>query len=350
MGSTKIQTRNYNNKALSVKESMESPHSYTISLKDYLSSMENSFTDFLSFNSQLKQLCQILSLPLRSLLSVIVISRLLVSKFPNFPNVKEIRTNFLKIKDLILASDMKNFTEVHAETLDLVGIVRDFIQRTIGEKLSPGCVLTILTCAELFKRIQFIPLELVISAANNCFLQGLEGNNSLPSVFSLFNSQTAPFLPRYLHKEFTLVLDLDETLGHFSNGTFLLRPGVQNFIQVMSLHFELVLFTAASMDYADWAMQTVDPFGLVMLRLYRHHTSDNFVKDLNLLGRDLNKTVIIDNFSKSFEKQPDNGIEITSWIGDENDTRLIDMIEPLCSLLGSRGKSLKQNLINLKLS
>lgn len=47
-----------------------------------------------------------------------------------------------------------------------------------------------------------------------------------------------------------------------------------------------------------------------------------FVKDLATLGRDLRKTVIVDNIRDNFERQPDNGIEILTWIGNPEDREL----------------------------
>jgi CTD small phosphatase-like protein 2 len=52
------------------------------------------------------------------------------------------------------------------------------------------------------------------------------------------------------------------------------------------------------------------------------------VKDLSLLGRDINKTIIIDNISDNFILQPDNGIFISTWYDDMRD-RFLDEITPL---------------------
>jgi len=52
------------------------------------------------------------------------------------------------------------------------------------------------------------------------------------------------------------------------------------------------------------------------------------VKDLSLLGRELTRTIIIDNISDNFIIQPDNGIFISTWYDDMKD-RYLDEITPL---------------------
>jgi CTD small phosphatase-like protein 2 len=69
----------------------------------------------------------------------------------------------------------------------------------------------------------------------------------------------APYLPGISPgKEFTLVLDLDETLVHYfesgSEGQFLVRPGCDRFLKQMNEYYEIVIFTAAMQDYADWVL------------------------------------------------------------------------------------------------
>ena len=156
-----------------------------------------------------------------------------------------------------------------------------------------------------------------------------------------------PFLPPLNNKsDFTLVLDLDETLVHYveseTDPKLLIRPGVQQFLKEMSEIYEVVIFTAAMQDYADWVLDQLDTSKWISHRLYRQHTSiENgvFIKDLSKLGRDLNKTIIVDNVAENFQKQPENGILIKSWYDDPNDDALYEL-GPLLKMI-ARKKSEK---------
>lgn len=59
--------------------------------------------------------------------------------------------------------------------------------------------------------------------------------------------------------------------------------------------------------------------------MYRNHLTyiDGVpIKDLSMLGRPLNKTIIVDNISTNYRLQPENGIQIRTWHDDDNDEAL----------------------------
>ena len=166
----------------------------------------------------------------------------------------------------------------------------------------------------------------------------------------------APYLDNpYPSKVYTLVLDLDETLVHYidtqSNGQYLPRPFVQEFIGEMNKYFELVIFTAAVKDYADWILDDLDKGGLIAARLYRDHTipaGNYFLKDLKVTGRDLSKVIIVDNVAENFQLQPENGILIKSWYDDQEDTALKELGDFLIKIPVNRIEDVRVYLQNYR--
>lgn len=149
-----------------------------------------------------------------------------------------------------------------------------------------------------------------------------------------------------------LVLDLDETLVHSSfqhtQCTFSLlldisgteyevyvkkRPFVDEFITECAKWFEVVVFTASMSDYANPVIDRIDQAGVIKHRLFRESCvlfdGQFYVKDLSRLGRKLEDCIIIDNSTLSYMFNPTNAIGCTSWLGDETDTELLDLLPVL---------------------
>ena len=164
------------------------------------------------------------------------------------------------------------------------------------------------------------------------------------------NKVKPPFLgpPNNPNKIFTLVLDLDETLVHYveeeSRAYVQVRPYTDHFLTEMGKYFEIVIFTAAAEDYADIVLNELDKNNAIDYKLYRKHTEQIngvFIKDLSKLGRDINKVVIIDNNKDNFSLQPENGLHICSFLGDQNDDELYLLCDDLMKIVKGNKKDLR---------
>ena len=152
-----------------------------------------------------------------------------------------------------------------------------------------------------------------------------------------------------------LILDLDETLVH-SDLDFLLkkkninydeilyfdsyeekniplpliiRPGLYEFLDYASENFDLVIFTASDQDYADTIINYIEKDKKYFkMRLYRNNClfiePGLYIKDLRIFDslRKMEDIIILDNSLFSFASQLNNGILITSFFDEKDDTFL----------------------------
>ena len=151
------------------------------------------------------------------------------------------------------------------------------------------------------------------------------------------------------NRDYCLVLDLDETLVHYfedeTESYVKVRKGTEKFIKELSKYCEICIFTASTKYYADIVIDGFDYHHLVDFRLYRQHTSASNginIKDLSKLGRNLEKIIIVDNIEENYQLQPNNGINISDFEGDENDNELEFLLEDLLEIVSKPGK----NIIN----
>ncbi|GMT13289.1 hypothetical protein PFISCL1PPCAC_4586 [Pristionchus fissidentatus] len=157
-----------------------------------------------------------------------------------------------------------------------------------------------------------------------------------------------PLQPRDVNRK-CLIIDLDETLVHSSfkpvkNPDFVIpveidgvvhqvyvlkRPYVDEFLARVGEKFECVLFTASLAKYADPVADLLDKRGVFRSRLFREACvfhKGNYIKDLARLGRDLNRTLIVDNSPTSYLFHPENAIPVQTWFDDPSDVELLDIL------------------------
>ena len=200
---------------------------------------------------------------------------------------------------------------------------------------------------DIFYKNIFKVINLRSNYANITSVQGITKNNVLKNYNTNNNSSIRlsdypqnkikiPFLDFKPQKEYTLVLDLDETMISFNFiemergvGKMHIRPGLEEFLSVIRDYYEIIVFTSGTKDYADTILDIIEQKKNTKYfsgRLYREHTiqiGQKYIKDLSKLGRDLSKTLIVDNLPHSFKLQRENGILIKSFFADNKNDKVL---------------------------
>ena len=275
------------------------------------------------------------------------------------------KTEEYKINDLSATGkkfkrSSTNFEEI--EKIDKTKLILEQIVILLSMRFGPKDAKKI---NSLMISIQMYPLSEVIERILLFFVAFLEGKEQPDSlnrdtcnfIIQPFNNK--PFLPeKSIEREFTLVLDLDETLIHFapiteSKGCFFIRPFLKKFLNKLAPYYEIVVFTAAIKSYADWIIDRIDPNQLISHRLYRCSTNNQsgvFIKDLSQLGRSLSTCIIVDNCMENFKFHPENGIYIRNWYNDPEDGALKELCGVLLDLIQLKQNSVQERLSFLKQS
>ena len=195
------------------------------------------------------------------------------------------------------------------------------------------------------------------SRINKAFTHIIKRNNKI----NYNNLIIIPYLPLKTSKDkyqYTLVLDLDETLISFrinqtGKGILKMRPGLFNFLKRVKNKYELVVFTAGTKEYADPIIDIIEQKEKFFVkRLYRQHTiyrDNTFIKDLTKLGRDLSKIIIVDNMPQNFRLQKENGILINNYFGQDNGDNTLQLLgDILLKIAQSPGKDVRNEIKKYK--
>ncbi|KAJ8961162.1 hypothetical protein NQ318_008843 [Aromia moschata] len=137
----------------------------------------------------------------------------------------------------------------------------------------------------------------------------------------------------YLQPKYTLVLELTDVLVHLDCSyvgecKFKKRPLLDHFLQTLSDHYEIIIYTAEQGKVVFSITDVIDPKHIIAYKLVRgttHFTGTNHVKKLNDLNRDLSKIICVDWNAKHLKYNPENLLCVKQWDGSDDDTSLLDL-------------------------
>ena len=275
--------------------------------------------------------------------------------------IKNIFLNLLNILSDINESVTKNISSIFniAKNSKFLDIIYKYIKPNylINEKIN-----------EILKKHEFSE-DIIIQEKNHINQMNNLNNNNDNKCDDDINEQfikneyiaqevTEPYLPPKKiddKRDYCLVLDLDETLVHFcedNNEAYVkVRMGAEHFITVLSQYCEIVIFTASTKYYCDIVIDGFDCKNSIDYKLCREYTQDYNginVKDLSKLGRDLTKIIIIDNIEENYSFQPNNGLNIIDFEGDENDNELQYLLIDLLEVVSVPGKNVLNELPKIR--
>eukprot|EP00540_Astrosyne_radiata_P005236 CAMPEP_0116846440 /NCGR_PEP_ID=MMETSP0418-20121206/13834_1 /TAXON_ID=1158023 /ORGANISM="Astrosyne radiata, Strain 13vi08-1A" /LENGTH=273 /DNA_ID=CAMNT_0004477683 /DNA_START=223 /DNA_END=1044 /DNA_ORIENTATION=+ len=116
------------------------------------------------------------------------------------------------------------------------------------------------------------------------------------------------------------------------------RPHLHEFLERVSSLYETHVFTAATQVYAKPVLDYLDPTSTIFTkRWYRDSCTPNgqaFVKNLEIMQKEMNRIVLVDNNPLSFLANPSNGILVSSFYNNPNDSTLLAVLGLLEELDG----------------
>jgi RNA polymerase II subunit A small phosphatase-like protein len=153
--------------------------------------------------------------------------------------------------------------------------------------------------------------------------------------------------------KYVLVLDLDETLVWARAGPLFARPGLEEFLEACSEKCEVVVWTAGLRAYAQAIIRTIDKKGIIKHCIYRHSkwftAQPGYQKNLAALGRNLDKTIIVENTPDCIRGYQQNGILVEDYEGGERADNTIPALTEVVRQLVASGCTVPQFVVQCPL-
>uniref|UniRef100_A0A7S1QTH8 Mitochondrial import inner membrane translocase subunit TIM50 n=2 Tax=Neobodo designis TaxID=312471 RepID=A0A7S1QTH8_NEODS len=138
-------------------------------------------------------------------------------------------------------------------------------------------------------------------------------------------------------KQYTVVLDLDETVVYGREGPLTARAHLKQFLRTLGELAEVVVWTAGERSYAKAIVREINTEGVIRHLVYRDDAwfdEEDYTKDLKKLGRDTDYVLIVENTPDCVRENPTHGIIVSDFEGavtrrDETLLKLAELVEAL---------------------
>ena len=210
---------------------------------------------------------------------------------------------------------------------------------------------------QIFKQINNISFENIYDIyINNIFKVNII-NSTISTASKLgpnknnnYNTKINTTKNISIKKLYTLVISLDETLIHFkidnkmknsNKGVIQLRPWLNEFLSEIKPYYEIIAFSNGDKKYTELILNAIDKNKIFFdNKLCRNNCimmNNDFVKDISILKKDINKIIIVDNLIQNYRLHLENGINIKSFYGEINDKILLELKKILIKIAKLRG-------------
>ena len=155
-----------------------------------------------------------------------------------------------------------------------------------------------------------------------------------------------PLIPFPNNKEYTLLIHLDDTIIHIPNksSNIFLRNGLINFLNYVNQYYEVISFTNGNENYSAQIINLIESnekyFDYCLHKDNASYLNEDYYKDIKKIGRDVKKTIIIDDDNNCLGIEDENTIFIKSFIlnDNENENDNDNVLDNLCNILISIAK------------
>ena len=152
-----------------------------------------------------------------------------------------------------------------------------------------------------------------------------------------------------LNKNYTIIINLDETLIHcFKNNKIILRNNIIDFLSSLIPYYELISFTYGNKNYSDKILNLIEEkekyFEFNLYKENSTYLNEEFYKDFDKLGRNIKRTIIIEDIDNNLGKKNDNSILIKSFIKNESDLILKNLSNLLIKIAKEENDDVRKSI------